>query len=68
MDEASTIQFVKSSHKWGKWFYPRKFATTKNYEIEQQTRLNDHEYSDVPDIENEDVEILKWACEVFSYY
>ena len=29
----TTIQFVKGSHLWGKWFYPRKFATSKNYKI-----------------------------------
>lgn len=29
----TAIQFVKGSHNWGKWFYPRKFATSKNYQI-----------------------------------
>ncbi len=29
----TTIRFVKGSNNWGKWFYPRKFATFKNYSV-----------------------------------
>ena len=27
----TAIEFVRGSHRWGKWFYPRKFATELNY-------------------------------------
>ena len=29
----ATLKFVKGSHKWNQWFYPRKFETSKNYEL-----------------------------------
>jgi hypothetical protein len=29
----TTIEFVKGSHLWNKWFYPRKFSTFKNYQV-----------------------------------
>lgn len=66
----TTIQFVKGSHKWGKWFHPRKFATENNYNVvnSNQSRA----YENVPNIEafKEDYEILEWAvkpgdCVVF---
>ena len=31
--EDATLRFVKRSHRWGQWFFPRKFKTTKNYPI-----------------------------------
>ena len=31
VEEENSVQFVQGSHKWGKWFTPRKFATEANY-------------------------------------
>ena len=33
----STVQFVKGSHSWNKWFFPRKFATFKNYLVNAES-------------------------------
>ncbi|XP_064454695.1 uncharacterized protein LOC135365979 [Ornithodoros turicata] len=61
--EETSIQFVAGSHRWGKWFYPRKFATLKNYAL-GDNRL-DHEYEDVPveEIDGGKHRILKWAVQ-----
>ena len=29
--QGATLKFVKGSHRWNKWFVPRKFETSKNY-------------------------------------
>lgn len=57
---ASSLQFVKGSHRWGKLFMPRKFATSKNYEVQKQGRLS---YESVPDIDRiiAKQDILSWA-------
>ena len=34
VSEESSVKFVKGSHKWGKWFHPRKFASESNYPVE----------------------------------
>jgi len=31
----SSIRFVKGSHRWGKWYYPRNFKTWDDYEVNQ---------------------------------
>ena len=31
--EEATLKFVQGSHKWNQWFFPRKFKTSKNYEV-----------------------------------
>ncbi|XP_013774453.2 uncharacterized protein LOC106459380 [Limulus polyphemus] len=56
----SSIQFVAGSHRWGKWFYPRKFATFRNYELENN--CFDRVFEDVPDIDagRDHYTILQW--------
>lgn len=71
----SSLRFVKGSHAWGRWFVPRKFATSKNYAIEEATAGEEEEriaFESVPDIEghSENYEILSWElrpgdCVVF---
>ena len=60
----TTIQFVKGSHRWGRWFCPRKFATNKNYL--QETDYTGHIFEDIPDIDGNisDYEILKLDVQV----
>ena len=31
--QEATLKFVKGSHRWNKWFVPRKFETSKNYTV-----------------------------------
>lgn len=38
VDLQSSLKFVKGSHKFG-WFMPRKFATAKEYQIEETTGI-----------------------------
>ena len=49
----SSVKFVKGSHRWGKWFHPRKFASEKNYPVESEVD-EEKTFHDVPvtDIEN----------------
>ena len=64
----TSLQFVKGSHAWGRWFVPRKFATANNYALKNTT---DGEAADlamfesVPDIEGrpDEYEILFWELE-----
>ncbi|KAK8778446.1 hypothetical protein V5799_020216 [Amblyomma americanum] len=63
VDLESTIQFVAGSHRWGKWFFPRKFATSRNYALlPSGDRALDHDYEDVPEVQPDAV--LKWALQV----
>ena len=50
----SSVKFVAGSHRWGKWFHPRKFATEKNYPVEREEEADGKTFHDVPvqDIEN----------------
>ena len=67
--EENTIEFVKGSHLWNKWFIPRKFANSKNYtpkDVSSEGHENNlRTYEDVPDVDNLiGVEKLKWSCRV----
>jgi len=61
--EEATIEFVAGSHRWGRWFHPRKFATNKNYVVESDDKH--HAYEDIPDIDGDKgtYKILKWAVQ-----
>ncbi|XP_013378900.1 uncharacterized protein LOC106150566 [Lingula anatina] len=61
----TTLQFVKGSHRWGRWFIPKKFATANNYDIVRAETCGDRAYENAPDVNNavEKYEILKWAVE-----
>ncbi len=60
--EAKNIKFIKGSHKWGKWFAPRYFETAENYTIEKDN--TGRRYETVPEIKEEEHEILSWDLEV----
>ena len=71
----TSLQFVRGSHAWGRWFVPRKFATSNNYALKDPMLGGDEEtieFESVPDIEAhpETYEIISWAlnpgdCVVF---
>ena len=54
----SSVKFVKGSHKWEKWFHPRKFETGRNYPVEDDGCM-EKQFDDVPvkDIENGKYEV-----------
>jgi ectoine hydroxylase-related dioxygenase (phytanoyl-CoA dioxygenase family) len=55
--ESGALEFIKGSHKWGKWFQPEPFAEGgEQYESNQ-------DYLPIPDIEAErdQHDILSWA-------
>ena len=54
----SSVKFVKGSHRWGKWFHPRKFASETNYPVEDE-HFEDKAFEDVPvqDIEDGKYEV-----------
>jgi len=60
----SSVKFVKGSHRWGKWFHPRKFASETNYPVEDE-HFEGKAFEDVPvqDIEDGKYELLSWDCE-----
>ncbi|XP_013378910.1 uncharacterized protein LOC106150576 [Lingula anatina] len=64
----TTLKFVKGSHRWGRWFHPKKFKSEKNYPVNDDagTRLAETRvYENVPDIDGSDeYEILQWPIEV----
>jgi len=61
----STIAFVRGSHRWGTWFYPRKFATELRYPLCDPTGGSHRLYADVPDeeIDTGRHELLTWAVQ-----
>ena len=42
---------MAGSHKWG-WFYPRKFATLKNYPMKDGENEDKNTYTNVPSDEH----------------
>ena len=54
----SGVKFVKGSHRWGKWFHPRKFASETNYPVEDE-HFEGKAFEDVPvqDIEDGKYEV-----------
>jgi len=60
----SSVKFVKGSHRWGKWFNPRKFASETNYPIDDEG-FEEKIFYDVPveDIESGKYELLSWSCD-----
>ena len=63
----SCALFVKGSHLWGRWFYPRKFATSLNYPLTDAVgQETNRRYEDVPEeqIERGDYELLSWDVQV----
>ena len=66
----TSLKFVKGSHAWGRWFVPRKFATSQNYALkdsasEQEGKTAEIAFESVPDIEGrpDKYEILGWELE-----
>jgi len=64
----TSVQFVKGSHAWGRWFVPRKFATAKNYQLSipaMGEAADLVQFETVPDIEGhpDDYNILSWPLE-----
>jgi hypothetical protein len=60
--EGRCMQFIKGSHKWGKWFSPRYFDMTGNYVVEKEGI--ERRYETVPEIKEEEHEVLSWDMEV----
>ena len=60
VSEESSVKFVKGSHRWGKWFHPKKFATETNYPLERDV-TDSKTFHDVPvaDIESGKFEVTK---------
>ncbi|XP_043210533.1 uncharacterized protein LOC122375295 [Amphibalanus amphitrite] len=68
----AAIQFVRGSHLWSSWFFPRKFATGRRYpplsegpDAAAGEGGAERVYEDVPeeDIEAGKHELLSWAVE-----
>merc|ERR1712156_43080 len=60
----ATLKFVKGSHRWNKWFVPRKFETSNNYTVISPTQ-DAKQFHDVPedDIVGGKWPIIGWPCE-----
>lgn len=62
----TSLKFVKGSHGWGRWFVPRKFATSQDYAIEGGRSGEEViSFESVPDIEGspEEYEVISWELE-----
>lgn len=64
---ATSLRFVKGSHAWGRWFVPRKFATSRNYAVQEAGAGREEEmvFESVPDIEGhpEEYKVVSWELE-----
>jgi len=68
--EENSVRYISGSHKWGKWFIPRKFATLQNYVIsKEENDFEEKNYEQLIDntldtgIENGRYKILNWDME-----
>lgn len=65
VSKENCLKYIKGSHRWGKWFIPKKFETNLNY------LLNDKElgkYSEMVDLNSNQYEKLSWDLEVTKTY
>ena len=64
----SCLKYVGGSHNWGKWFIPRKFASSKNYNLIDDSNTNSKQeaFEAIPDIDGEPdkYELFSWDLEV----
>ena len=58
------VQFVKGSHRWGRWFVPRNFNDGRNYPFKDPCERHSAgaRFETVPDIagHREDYDLLSW--------
>ena len=69
MSNASCLKYVGGSHKWGKWFIPKKFASLNNYTYTDPNIENtDKVFEDIPDIDAhpEKYQLFAWDLEVMT--
>ena len=62
----TSLKFVRGSHAWGRTFFPRKFSTALNYQLEDSSREGESaSFETVPDIDGEPdrYQILCWPLE-----
>ena len=64
----TSLRFVKGSHTWGRWFVPRKFATSRNYAVQGGGASQEEEmmaFESAPDIEAhpDKYEVVSWELE-----
>ncbi|XP_037078202.1 uncharacterized protein LOC119099199 [Pollicipes pollicipes] len=61
----TAISFVRGSHLWNAWFYPRKFATEQRYPLSDGSGAVHRRYEDVPsdEIDSGQHELLAWPME-----
>lgn len=67
VSKESCLRYVGGSHKWGKWFIPRKFESLKNYKYKDPTvRSTEKAFEDIPDIDAhpEKYDLFAWDLEV----
>ena len=67
VSKESCLTYVGGSHKWGRWFVPRKFESLKNYKYKDPTISDsDKDFEDIPDIDAhpENYELFAWDLEV----
>ena len=67
MSKESCLKYVSGSHKWGKWYIPRRFASLNNYKYrDPNTENTDKAFEDTPDIDAhpEKYDLLSWDLEV----
>jgi len=64
VSQKASVKFIRGSHKWGKWFHPRKFASENNYPVENEDS-DGKIFHNVPveEIESGKFEVLSWACD-----
>ena len=69
VSKASCLTYIGGSHKWEKWFIPRKFASLQNYKYTDANESTDKVFEDIPDIDAhpEKYEQFAWDVEVNSY-
>jgi ectoine hydroxylase-related dioxygenase (phytanoyl-CoA dioxygenase family) len=59
VSRATTVEFLAGSHRWGKWFQPKRFADAKTHQNVAER------FESSPDVDSarDQYEILGWALE-----
>ena len=67
VSKESCLRYIGGSHRWGKWFIPKKFESLNNYKYrDPNDKRSGNDFEEIPDIDTqpEKYELFAWDLEV----
>ena len=59
-----SLQFIKGSYAWNKWYHPKNFSSRQNYDVKVAEYMMARDYLEQPDFDSDEYEVLQWEVNV----